>query len=398
MTERGEEVTPEEGNSPRPRSVHADTPNPIALDSPSLDPVDPQAATRAAELARLRAWQKRKQEEQELEMLRQLQARSNAGEKVPFYTADPSLIIGEKPIASGSSRNVKLPPPKAPHVFKGSDRRNYDMWVEDCEEYIENSDKLLSEDARVRFGLRYVLDPIRQDWNGLVADRKRKDPSWSPTWEILKAEMLLKLGPEYQREQKAFNDARNLRQYPGQTPAEVLNKLRTLWADAGIHDEQIQIKWLTGSLSKELQDELTRHYQEPASDLQDAENRATRHYQVLHGANSLPNTANKHPPTPNKRRKSQNAEHTSASSAEDDRKAGTPSDRKKRSRKRGKGGKPPFKGKDKDKEDPKQDGKKRSTESRPLSEITCHKCGKKGHYANQCTEPPSSGKDKGRRT
>ena len=81
---------------------------------------------------------------------------------------------------------------------------------------------------------------MRTIWETYCSDELRKDPSWSPNWDQMKAVMLDCLGPEAVRRLSAHNALKRIKQRQDQDPNQLLSKLTTLWSELGsqVSEEQ----------------------------------------------------------------------------------------------------------------------------------------------------------------
>jgi hypothetical protein len=264
-------------------SQEGDTPDPSPTTIPqATPPSDGQAQEDPdqAHLAELRLWFAKAKEQAELSRLAQLKARVDQGEDVSILE-DPERPVGAQ-IAPQTitkvSRGAKLPEPPKPRAFKGQEKAHYEDWVRDCETYHRRAPQdLATEDEKVQFGLGYVSQDLKRNWEAFVREKEVDEIDWTPTWNEMKQFMHNQLGSEYERTQSAFEELKGVTQ-GGKTPLEFLNYLRPLWTEAGVFDTQTRIRWYVAGLSPSINRHLRFNYPEEAKTLQEAENRAMSAY------------------------------------------------------------------------------------------------------------------------
>ena len=138
-----------------------------AQNSPVRDALD-------IELEELEAWREKTVKLQQVEQLRQAQARYLAGNQTALQT-----VIKGAPMHS-SVLNVptaKLLTPKAPYTFNKRTRLEFNCWTRDCERYFTMMPANFAQEfAKVNFGAQYISETMKSLWQAHCADQKRKSP------------------------------------------------------------------------------------------------------------------------------------------------------------------------------------------------------------------------------
>ncbi|KAL8739693.1 MAG: hypothetical protein Q9190_007527 [Brigantiaea leucoxantha] len=319
------------------------------------------------ELAELRAWFKQNQYQAELDQLRELKDKASRGDNINFLAGSTamskSLRAATNPLEALG--DTKLPEPEKPAPYTAKSRLEYDEWVRKNETFHRRSYKLQSEDAKVYFSQQYLDSTLGRAWFSYVEDQQARDNHWEPTWAILKQEMLKRLGPSWERAQKAWDLLKRTRQ-DGREPVDLLNHLRPLWVEAGLNEPSLQIKSFISSLDTPVYTKVMYDYVDPCMTLEEAENRATRatRQQVkAPGPQRGKEKGEAKPNTPPQAASSQ------AGSSKSHPKPSQP----KRPEKRGRGGKETT-------ETPSKKQKKAETE------LTCYACSGPGHIAPNCPD------------
>jgi hypothetical protein len=265
-------------------SQESDTPLEAVTTLPQNTPTSDNQAQggpdQAQELAELRLWFTRTQEQAELSRLAQLKARIDQGEDISILENPPRTAGAETApqIITRVTRSAKLPEPPKPRVFKGQEKAHYEEWVRDCETYHRRAPQdLAAEDEKVQFGLGFVSQDLKRNWEAFVREKEVEQNDWAPTWAEMKQFMHNQLGSEYERTQSAFEELKGATQ-GNKTPLEFLNYLRPLWTEASVFDTQIRIRWFVAGLSPAINRHLRFNYPEEAKTLQEAENRAMSAY------------------------------------------------------------------------------------------------------------------------
>ena len=353
-------------------------------------------------LQQLREWVRQKQEQREIKMLEEVQQRYLAGDQSVLDTLPSDDAAALK---VGSSSKPNLPRPEPPHVYKKKNRRDYNMWVRDCEAYhVQAPSEFRREDQRIAFGVQYISETLRTLWDTQCNEERVGNPTWQPTWEGLKQKMLDALGTPAERRQAAFDTLKAYKQRPNQTPTEVLAHLRPLWEELEDYNTQRQTHEYVSALMDSIKRDLFLLAASQRATIPQIEEQANVIYRRLPSFQKEAHpSSQKDSKKPQKKDKGNKNLRDSSDSEEDTRNS-------KRSRK------DKDKDKDKSKTGSSQDKSQKSSghQRNPMSNVTCYKCGKKGHIAPTCRSKPmeqsedksseklgpekSSEKDKGRKT
>lgn len=222
---------------------------------PTVEGDDPPPEAIARELAELRAWRLIEKDRHELRKLRELKRKVQQGD---LSALDEDLDRPQPPPREYGYSNMGAPRPKDPEVFSNRDRQQYNCWVRDCEGIFRGAPRTFETPVqKADFGARFLDETMRTIWETYCSDELRKDPSWSPNWDQMKAVMLDCLGPEAVRRLSAHNALKRIKQRQDQDPNQLLSKLTTLWSELGsqISEEQRKMDFL-GALLPDIQKEL----------------------------------------------------------------------------------------------------------------------------------------------
>jgi hypothetical protein len=110
---------------------------------------------------------------------------------------------------------------------------------------------------KIVFGIDYVKESLRTRWDTYCGDHRKKDPTWSATWNELKSEMLNALGTPAERRQAAYQALKDCRQKPRQTPSELLQFMSPLWEELGDMSADIKVIEFTAALSDPVKRDLS---------------------------------------------------------------------------------------------------------------------------------------------
>ncbi|KAF2681063.1 hypothetical protein K458DRAFT_85805 [Lentithecium fluviatile CBS 122367] len=232
----------------------------------------------------LRKWKQQKLDELELEELEQQRARFEAGDRTALLPASQASSADQLVTTSSTSG---LPRPKDPHTFIKRDRRDYNLWVADCEGYfVDNPRHFATEAQKAQFGARYISEELKTSWRMEQQRQRSLDPLWDVTWDRLSKKMLESLGSRLERRQRAMESLKGCRQRPTQSPTDLLNYMRPLWEEVGSTDESTQALEFFNCLLEWVRDDL--YLQDPdkrssVRDVEEAANVSWRRHQSKHG-------------------------------------------------------------------------------------------------------------------
>ncbi|KAF1980687.1 hypothetical protein K402DRAFT_426018, partial [Aulographum hederae CBS 113979] len=148
-----------------------------------------------------------------------------------------------------------LPKPEAPHKYNAKNRIDFLKWEEDCERYFKLSPVDFPDDARkIDFAQQYVGWDQKAVWKnyveGLVEEQE-------PTWHAFRTKMLDALGPPELRRQHALQTLKQIKQRPMESPSNLLNGLRSLWAEIQETSRQRQMDDFISALDEPIRDKLS---------------------------------------------------------------------------------------------------------------------------------------------
>ena len=327
------------------------------------DPVDPEETnpppnSLESRLAAARQWAQEAKDMRELDMLEGLRLRVESGDVLALDSlstdADGAMRLKEAP----SSSRTYLPRPEAPHRFTRKDRRDYNMWVRDCEQFhIRNPAEFSTEILKTDFGLHYTDEVCKSTWATYCNQYTYTNPMWTPTWELLKQRMLDMLGTPAERRQAAYNSIKECTQKRKQTPTDTLNYLRPLWEEVEERNPDRQLNDYVATLLPEIQKDLSLLALAERSTISQVEEQANTIYRRLPEAKMSQNTSSRG-----------SLKHRREDSGSLPLKKSHKSDRGSRSTSRGRGGK--FNA---PKPSTAEDG-----------EVRCYECGEAGHIKLNC--------------
>ncbi|KAK8848430.1 hypothetical protein PGQ11_014910 [Apiospora arundinis] len=170
----------------------------------------------------------------------------------------------------------------------------------------------------------------------------------------------------------------NARQRPGQTPVLFHQYLASLEAQTDRRTDKQQALAFFGKLLEPLREEIISHCDKLPDRRNDIVDLASRRWEILPKSAKEGNRTRRHAETPTKRQRDDRATEDNGRDLkrrENNRTQGT-------TRKAEKGT---------------YTGVQRGQAGAPdLSQVTCYRCHKKGHYAKQCPEPESSQRNTGK--
>lgn len=208
-----------------------------------------------SELTELRKWLKRTREQEELNSLRALRLRYEAGD----VTAVQSIVANAKqPSTHQGAASTSLPRPEPPQTYSKKNRAEYNRWERDCEGYfLQSPAHFPTEVHKVDFGARYISEPLKTLWRAFCDSERAKLRLWVPTWVILKTVMLDALGTPAERKQNAYEALRRCRQRPEQSPNDLLDYMRPFWEELETsNNPELQVLQYTGALADYIQRDL----------------------------------------------------------------------------------------------------------------------------------------------
>ena len=354
-------------------------------DEPLADPI--LLSDLDLQLQEAREWYQREAKEEELRRITELKGRKARGEDITAFlglrTSNNGNTGSSGPVLSfATTNNAKLPQPDRPRYYKAKSLWEYQEWTRENEEYHHRSAaSFQTEGDKVSFSQQYIHSDLKPAWHGLVKDERAKDPLWTPIWDDLSTWALNRLGPAYEREQKAFDELRTIKQN-GRLPIDLLSELRPLWVETAMEKPSLQVKSFISALDEDIRKKVVYDYLKAAETVQEAEDRALRAYRQREGPNKKSSGPGKR-----KRPDEDKEDHKKDSSKVVETKETT------KESKKPKGGKKWSKKVERKQYTKDADGNAKKTPLRPIEEVECFKCHKKGHYASSCPEKESAGKE-----
>lgn len=325
---------------------------PLGRDPPAPTPVLITAEQIATELAELRQWKATELARLELEDLRAQRARYEAGDLTALRPVTTPAIESRPVVSSGTSG---LPRPKDPHVFMKKDRRDYNLWLADCEGYFaDNPHHFALEHQKVTFAARYLSEELRTSWRMEIHRQASPGTGWEPTWLDLRTKMLDALGTELERKQRAMEAIKGCKQRTSQSPTDLLNYMRPLWEEIGTTDEGTMALEYFNCLLEWIKDDLYLQEQSQRKSVRDCEEAANISWRRHQSKNRGPKTK------PEEKRPNSGGEGSAG-------RAQTP--------KKAKTAKPRHFG-------PVRDARPPTTSAR--SDVVCYHCNKPGHIKPNC--------------
>lgn len=323
------------------------------------------------ELDNLRQWLKEARDREELEELRQIRARYEAGDRTALQ---PTQGI-ERATAAPRFSSANLPKPEPPHTYSKKNRAQYNRWERDCEGFfLRSPDHFVTEAQRVEFGTRYISEPLKSLWRSYMESQTIQDPTFEPNWANVKQVMLDALGTPLERKQQAYEQLKRCHQSASQSPTDLLDYMRPLWEELGTtQSPDMQALEYFSALQEYIQKDL---YLLPPD-------KRTTIAMIEEQANVI--FRRRARTTPKAKEEKPKRQHQNNSGSEGDRK--TPKTTQKAGELAPKTLKWPKR--------PETAGK-----SAAKGNITCYRCGKPGHYADRCRSPHpknaegSAGKDR----
>ena len=351
---------PQDGRSASRESDHGED---VVINPPNVR----EHESDSRRLQDLRDWVRRTQKQREIEFLESVQQRYLAGDQavIDMLSSDDAAIR----LGVTSSSKPNLPRPEPPHVFKKKNRRDYNMWVRDCEAFhVQASMEFQREDQKVAFGIQYLSETLKTLWDTYCVGEVSRDKFWRPTWVILKKKMLDSLGTPAERCQAAYDTLKNYKQRPNQTPTEVLAQLRPLWEELEDQNPQRQTYEYISALMESVKRDLFLLSSDQRSSVPQVEEQANMIYRRLPQSQKEP---------------LKDKDKDKGKGRTRDRSPASSSGEEKRSSKRARR----KKNKDKDDKANSRKDKSKDKNRKPLSDVTCFKCWEKGHLAPKCPNP-----------
>jgi hypothetical protein len=331
----------------------------------------------AAEEAALLKYIRLKKQQRNVELLRKIKERVEAGD---LTALDGALLGDSSAIQYRPAANAQLPRPVAPVVFTKASRQEYNSWVRDCERYfVEAPAQFPGDVQRVSFASGYLSDTLKTQWDGHCTLERTRDPTFAPTWAYLKERMLSTLGTPAERQRAAGARIKACHQKKDQTPSDLLDYLRPLWDETGRSDPDVWRQDFYLALLPDIRHDLEKLAYSEYDSLEKLEEKANALYRVQ------------------REMRQKHADHQ---------------ERKDAGKRKNEAG-------DEDKEkssgQPKKKNKKTTLDSSSITrpsgkEIKCFACGKVGHKRPDCPDndkfkselasgpKPQSGKGKGQKS
>jgi hypothetical protein len=316
------------------------------------------------ELQEMRAWLESTQAQEELQTLRELRARYEAGDITAVRAVSSSQGGVAMPPAMPSAA---LPRPQPPQQFSKRNRAEYNRWERDCEGFFTRSSaNFVREQQKVDFGVMYISEPLKTLWRAHCLVEQTVFLAWIPMWASLKTVMFNSLGTPQERRRLAYEQLKSCRQRVGQSLTELLDYLRPLWEELGpTVTPELQVIEYTSALRIEIQRDLERLPVTMRSTIPMIEEQANIIYRRTPSSRDHRDHSGKQKP---------NRQRTGSDGSEGD---GKPLKKLKKLRGYQTG---PKRGK----------RTESSTTQRP---ITCYNCGQSGHKSFDCTNPAKPGSD-----
>ena len=206
------------------------------------------------ELEELRQWYNRTKQKKELQELRLAKAQYEAGDSSIF----PTTGIFKETVRMTQATSSSLPKPEPPHSYSKKNRVDYNRWERDCEGFFLRSPiDFVTEAQRVEFGTRYISETLKSLWISYCESQIQKTPLWVPNWAAVKQVMLGALGTPAERQQSAYDQLKRCKQRTGQSPTDLLDYMRPLWAELEIErNHKLKVLEFIGALSPQVQKDL----------------------------------------------------------------------------------------------------------------------------------------------
>lgn len=319
----------------------------------------PPLSTVTEELENLRQWLKEARDREELEELRQIRARYEAGDCTALQ---PTQRI-ERIVAAPRFSSANLPRPEPPHTYTKKNRAQFNRWERDCEGFFFRSpDHFVTEAQKVEFGTRYISEPLKSLWRSHIESYMLQDPTFEPTWANVKQVMLDALGTPLERKQQAYEQLKRCHQGTTQSPTDLLDYMRPLWEELGTtQSPDMQALEYLSALQDYIQKDL---YLLPPD-------RRTTISMIEEQANVIFRRRTR--ATPKAKEEKPKRQHQNNSGSEGDRKTPKTTKKAREAPKTSKWHKKP------------ETAKKNANKDH----ITCFQCNKTGHYANECPDTHS---------
>lgn len=281
--------------------------------------------------------------------------------------ADAAIKLGAlpppAPVTSSPNQRPtgsKLPRPEAPYKFAKKNRAEYNRWERECENFHLREPLEFSTDvSKIAFGVEYLSESARATWSEKVRSQQADDPLWQPTWAYLKEVMLNTLGNENERGRRAAEAVQRARLRPNQSPSELLEYLRPLWAEQPWLPDKSKATDFYNALPANYQKDLLFFGENVSSDLALLEEKAGELYRLR----------------PTEGRKKETQPRGSQPKRKTESQGGDEGDEK-TPKKAKRGRKWPS--------EPSRVGKPNADRR---STIICHNCNESGHIARNCPQP-----------
>ena len=134
----------------------------------------PEAQTVAQELEQMRSWLQQIRDQRELEKLREIRTRYEAGDLDAIKEPQTGAKTAVTAITASAS---SLPRPEPPTKYAKANRAEYNRWERDCEGFFLKSPAHFTlQQQRVDFGVTYISEPLKTLWQAHCSASRRVVP------------------------------------------------------------------------------------------------------------------------------------------------------------------------------------------------------------------------------